>query len=81
MKPVDPAEPILFPVVISVRADTANLLSEMASEMGVTIDEVLSALAEESVSGLASLEDPSSLTDVTIPEKCSTEDLLKLWDV
>ena len=81
MKPVDPAEHILFPVVISVRADTANLLSEMASEMGVTIDEVLSALAEESVSGLACVNDYSQLGEVNIPEKCSTEDLLKLWDI
>ena len=76
MNYLDPAERILFPVIISVRADTAELLSKMAREMDVSMDDMLSAIAEESVSDL----DVGSefLDDVFIPERCSTTDLLKL---
>ena len=74
MKYLDPAELVLFPAIISVRADTANILREMANEMGVSLDEVLSALAEDSVSQLSPNTD--FLDDVFIPDRCSTQDLL-----
>ena len=34
---------------ISLRRDTLRLISEMANDMGISIDEVLSFLAEDSV--------------------------------
>ena len=34
---------------ISLRRDTFRLISEMANDMGISIDEVLSFLAEDSV--------------------------------
>ena len=75
MKHLDPAEHELFPVLISVRADAAQLLREMASEMGTTLDELISALAEDSACELAGPRD--SLDDVFIPDSCSATDLLK----
>ena len=75
MKYLDPAEQVLFPVMISLRADDAELLREMADEMGTTMDELISALAEDSACDLASPKDP--IENVVIPDRCSTEDLLK----
>ena len=88
MNYLDPAERVLFPVIITVRADTAELLDEMANEMEVSMDEVLSAIAEESVNELGSSRYASSklegvsdfLDEVLIPDRCSTEDLLKLME-
>ena len=81
MKYLDPAEQVLFPVMISLRADAAELLREMADEMGTTMDELISALAEDSASDLArpndSLEDSAIPRNVVIPDKCSTQELLK----
>ena len=76
MNHLDPAERILFPVIISVRADTADLLTEMADDMGLSMDEVLSAIAEESVSELESCK--TICGDVYIPDRCSKADLLNL---
>ncbi len=74
MKYLDPSEHVLLPVLISVRADAAELLSEMALEMGTTIDELISALAEDSACDLSR---PSEfLDDVVIPDRCSTQDLM-----
>ena len=75
MKYLDPSERVLFPVILSVRADTAELLKEMANEMDVSMDDVLSAIAEDSVCDLAGSR--VFLNDVVIPDRCSTEDLLK----
>ena len=88
MNYLDPAERVLFPVIITLRADTAELLDEMANEMEVSMDEVLSAIAEESVgelgpssSDVSSLDgDSAFLDEVLIPDRCSTEDLLKLME-
>ncbi len=77
MKFIDPfADEVLVPVVITVRAETAELLSEMAAELEVSLDEVLSSLAEESVIGLKS-HSSGVLDDVEVPDKCSKQDLLK----
>ena len=57
---------------ISVRRDTLRLISEMAQDMGITINEVFSFLAEDSVIDLELLED---LNDIEIPNKCSLNDL------
>ncbi len=79
MKFLDPAEQILLPVVLSIRADTASLLAEMATELDSSIDELLSSIAEDAVSGLSKEE--SFLEDVVIPDRCSTEDLIRSLDL
>ena len=57
---------------ISVRKDTLRLISEMANDMGISINEVFSFLAEDSVIDLELLE---NLNDIEIPDKCSINDL------
>ena len=57
---------------ISVRRDTLRLISEMARDMGISINEVFSFLAEDSVIDLELLED---LNEIEIPNKCSIDDL------
>ena len=57
---------------ISVRRDTLRLISEMARDMGISINEVFSFLAEDSVIDLELLED---LNEIKIPSKCSLDDL------
>jgi len=57
---------------ISVRRDTLRLISEMAEDMGISINEVFSFLAEDSVVDLELLED---LNEIKIPSKCSLDDL------
>ena len=57
---------------ISVRRDTLRLISEMAEDMGISINEVFSFLAEDSVIDLELLED---LNQIEIPNKCSLSDL------
>jgi len=59
---------------ISVRRDTLRLISEMAQDMGISINEVFSFLAEDSVIDLELMED---LNNVDIPSKCSLDDLKK----
>ena len=57
---------------ISVRRDTLRLISEMAQDMGISINEVFSFLAEDSVIDLELLE---NLNEIEIPNKCSLDDL------
>ena len=57
---------------ISVRRDTLRLISVMAQDMGISINEVFSFLAEDSVIDLELLED---LNGIEIPNKCSLDDL------
>jgi len=57
---------------ISLRKDTLRLISEMANDMGISIDEVLTFLAEDSVIDLELDED---LQEISIPSSCSLEDL------
>lgn len=59
---------------ISVRRDTLRLISEMAQDMGISINEVFSFLAEDSVIDLELLED---LNEIEIPSQCSLSDLKK----
>ena len=75
MKSVNPEnEYIPLDLRISVRRDTLRLISEMAQDMGITINEVFSFLAEDSVIDLELLED---LNEIEIPNKCSIDDLKK----
>ena len=73
MKSANPEnEYIPLDLRISVRRDTLRLISEMAQDMGISINEVFSFLAEDSVVDLALMED---LNNVDIPSKCSVDDL------
>ena len=73
MKSVNPEnEYIPLDLRISVRRDTLRLISEMAKDMGISINEVFSFLAEDSVIDLELLED---LNEIEIPNKCSLDDL------
>ena len=73
MKSANPEnEYIPLDLRISVRRDTLRLISEMAQDMGISINEVFSFLAEDSVIDLEILED---LNEVDIPNKCSLDDL------
>ena len=73
MKSANPEnEYIPLDLRISVRRDTLRLISEMAQDMGISINEVFSFLAEDSVIDLELLED---LNGIEIPNKCSLDDL------
>ena len=73
MKSANPEnEYIPLDLRISVRRDTLRLISEMARDMGISINEVFSFLAEDSVIDLELLED---LNEIEIPNKCSLDDL------
>ena len=73
MKSANPEnEYIPLDLRISVRRDTLRLISEMAQDMGITINEVFSFLAEDSVIDLELMED---LNNIDIPSKCSLDDL------
>ena len=73
MKSANPEnEYIPLDLRISVRRDTLRLISEMAQDMGISINEVFSFLAEDSVIDLELLED---LKEIEIPSKCSITDL------
>ena len=73
MKSLNPEnEYIPLDLRISVRRDTLRLISEMAQDMGISINEVFSFLAEDSVIDLELLED---LNEIEIPNKCSLNDL------
>ena len=75
MKSANPEnEYIPLDIRISVRRDTLRLISEMAQDMGISINEVFSFLAEDSVIDLELMED---LKNIDIPSKCSIDDLKK----
>ncbi len=75
MKSANPEnEYIPLDLRISVRRDTLRLISEMAQDMGISINEVFSFLAEDSVIDLEILED---LNEIEIPRSCSLDDLKK----
>jgi len=73
MKSANPEnEYIPIDLRISVRRDTLRLISEMARDMGISINEVFSFLAEDSVIDLELIE---NLDAIEIPNKCSLNDL------
>ena len=73
MKQANPGnEYIPLDIRISVRRDTLKLIAEMAQDMGISINEVFSFLAEDSVVDLELLED---LNEIEIPTHCSLDDL------
>ena len=73
MKSANPEnEYIPLDLRISVRRDTLRLISEMAEDMGISINEVFSFLAEDSVIDLELIE---GLNEIEIPNQCSVDDL------
>ena len=73
MKSANPEnEYIPLDLRISVRRDTLRLISEMAQDMGISINEVFSFLAEDSVIDLELMDE---LNNIDIPSKCSLNDL------
>ena len=73
MKSTNPQnEYIPLNINISVKRDTLRLLIEMAEDMGISINEVLSFLAEDSV---IDMQIDEKLEKIHIPDKCSLEDL------
>tara|TARA_B100000575_G_scaffold104139_1_gene83013 strand:- start:323 stop:574 length:252 start_codon:yes stop_codon:yes gene_type:complete len=73
MKSLNPKnEYIPLRINLSIRRDTLRLISEMANDMGISIDEVLSFLTEDSVIDLEIDED---LRSIQIPDSCSLEEL------
>ena len=76
MKSINPNnEYVPVRINLSLRRDTLRLISEMANDMGISIDEVLSFLAEDSVIDLEIDED---LKGISIPSSCSLKDLKEI---
>ena len=50
------------------------MLIEMADDMGASLEDVISSIAEDSVIDLKRLQEDLGI--VIIPEKCSTRDLI-----
>ena len=73
MKSINPKnEYVPLSINISLRRDTLRLLYQIASDMGISINEVLSFLAEDSV---IDLELDEELKEIEIPDKCSLDEL------
>ena len=67
MKSANPEnEYIPLDLRISVRRDTLRLISEMAQDMGISINEVFSFLAEDSVIDLELLEDLNNYSKLLV---------------
>ena len=76
MKSINPKnEYVPLRINISLRRDTFRLISEMASDMGISINEVLSFLTEDSVIDLELDED---LKEIRIPSSCSLAELKEI---
>ena len=61
-------------VNLSLKDETLRMLIEMADDMGATLEDVLSSIAEDSVIDLKILQSDLGIT--IIPEKCSKQDLI-----
>ena len=61
-------------VNLSLKDETLRMLIEMANDMGITLEDVISSITEDSVIDLERLQDDLGI--VIIPEKCSTQDLI-----
>ena len=69
---------VLVPVTITVKASTVRLLSEIAQDMGISLDDVISVLAEDAAIDLEIK--CKHLIGTIIPDKCSKEDLIKAME-
>ena len=65
---------ISISVNLSLKDETLRLLIEMADDMGISIDDILSSIAEDSVIDLKRFQ--QELGIIFIPDKCSKQDLI-----
>ena len=65
---------ISISVNLSLKDETLRMLVEMAEDMGTSLEDVISSIAEDSVIDLKRLQDDLGI--VIIPEKCSKQDLI-----
>ena len=65
---------ISISVNLSLKDETLRLLIEMADDMGISVDDILSSIAEDSVIDLKRFQ--QDLGMVLIPDKCSKQDLI-----
>ena len=61
-------------VNLSLNDETLRMLIEMATDMGASLEDVISSITEDSVIDLEILQDDLGI--VIIPEKCSKQDLI-----
>ena len=61
-------------VNLILKDETLRMLLEMASDMGASLEDLLSSITEDSVIDLERLQDDLGI--VIIPEKCSKQDLI-----
>ena len=61
-------------VNLSLKDETLRILLEMSNDMGVSLEDVISSITEDSVIDLQRLQDDLGI--VIIPEKCSKQDLI-----
>ncbi len=61
-------------VNLSLKDETLRMLIDMANDMGVSLEDVISSITEDSVIDLERLQDDLGI--VIIPDKCSKQDLL-----
>ena len=61
-------------VNLSLKDETLRLLIEMADDMGISIDDIVTSIAEDSVIDLKRFQ--QDLGTVFIPDKCSKQDLI-----
>ena len=69
-----PGQNVSINVNLSLKDETLRMLIEMADDMGASLEDVISSIAEDSVIDLKRLQDDLGI--VIIPEKCSTQDLI-----
>ena len=67
---------ISISVNLSLKDETLRMLIEMADDMGASLEDVISSIAEDSVIDLKRLQDDLGI--VIIPEKCTKQDLINL---
>ena len=61
-------------VNLSLKDETLRMLIEMADDMGASLEDVISSIAEDSVIDLKRLQDDLGI--IIIPERCSKQDLI-----
>ena len=69
-----PDQNISIEVNLSLKDETLRMLIEMAEDMGTSLEEVISSIAEDCVIDLKRLQDDLGI--VIIPEKCSKQDII-----
>tara|TARA_Y100001968_G_C19280881_1_gene679132 strand:- start:772 stop:1005 length:234 start_codon:yes stop_codon:yes gene_type:complete len=69
------SEGVVFPTLISMSRSSALLLKEMAEDMEISLDELISNIAEDSVADLGMRSD---LNCLSVPDSFTRKQLLDL---